>query len=251
MGAAQRTPTGLTVAMLAMAVACAPSDVGEKSSRSGAADRADERARMVEQQIASGPNGVSDPVVLAAMRAVPRHAFVPESAQRQAYDDTPLSIGHGQTISQPYIVGAMTELLGLAPGDRVLEIGTGSGYQAAVLAEITDGVYTIEIVPALAERAARTLREQGYGRVRVRCGDGYLGWPEAAPFDAIILTAAPEEIPPPLWDQLRPGGRIVAPVGEQGAAQELVVGEIDASGERRTRRVMLVRFVPLTRNEGG
>ncbi|MFC1476235.1 protein-L-isoaspartate(D-aspartate) O-methyltransferase [Candidatus Zixiibacteriota bacterium] len=199
------------------------------------------RARMVETQIER--RGVADSAVLEAMRTVPRHRFVPEGYLAAAYADEPLPIGEGQTISQPYIVAYMTEVLELEPGDRVLEIGTGSGYQAAILAEIVDSVFTIEIVKPLAERAESTLTELGYTNTYVRCGDGYRGWPEHAPFQAIIVTAAPDHVPQPLVDQLALGGRLVIPVGE--FSQELLV-------IRRTEKGVLtdttlgVRFVPMT-----
>ena len=205
---------------------------------------------MIRTQLATPLDSrtpVSDADVLAAMEAVPRHAFVPEKVQGRAYDDRALPIGHGQTISQPYIVGLMSSLLDVDKDARVLEVGTGSGYQAAVLAHLTPHVYSIEIVEPLAERAAKTLRAQGYDHVQLRHGDGYLGWPEAAPFDAIIVTCAPDHLPDPLWEQLKPGGRIVIPVGERGGIQELVVIEKTESGERRSRTIIDVRFVPLTR----
>ncbi len=170
------------------------------------------REHMVARQIAA--RGVSNPRVLEAMRSVERHRFVPPDAVDLAYTDQPLPIGHGQTISQPYIVALMTELLDPQPSDTVLEIGTGSGYQAAVLATLVSHVYTIEIIPALADEAARRLEELGYHNVTVRCADGYRGWPEHAPFDGIIVTAAPPTIPRPLLDQLAPGARLVVPVGE-------------------------------------
>ncbi|MFH2113034.1 MAG: protein-L-isoaspartate(D-aspartate) O-methyltransferase [Spirochaetota bacterium] len=166
--------------------------------------------------------GVSDPHVLEVMRKVPRHEFVPDEFLDQAYEDHPLPIGYGQTISQPYIVAWMTELLELKPGEKVLEIGTGSGYQAAVLAELkTVEVYTIEIVPELAEMAAKRLDELGYSQVKVKQGDGYYGWPEYAPFDAIIVTAAPDHLPAPLVEQLAEGGRLVIPIGPPGGYQAL------------------------------
>jgi len=199
------------------------------------------RNRMVVEQIAA--RGVSDPEVLAAMRKVPRHEFVPEEYRDMAYRDTPLPIGHGQTISQPYIVAYMTEQLALSPKDKVLEIGTGSGYQAAVLAELVSEVFTIEIIPELAEQARKTLQRLGYKNVHVRVGDGYQGWPEHAPFDAIILTAAPPKVPQPLLDQLKDGGRLIAPVGEN--YQELVL--IEKQGSKLVRKNLIpVRFVPMT-----
>jgi protein-L-isoaspartate(D-aspartate) O-methyltransferase len=209
------------------------------------------RRRMVEEQIRQ--RDVRTPAVLAAMAEVPRHLFVPEAERAEAYADTALPIGDGQTISQPYVVALMTSLLDLGAGARVLEIGTGSGYHAAVLSRVAAAVYTMEIVPDLAERARRTLARLGYANVRVRTGDGFRGWPEQAPFDAILLTAAPREVPAPLLAQLRPGGRLVAPVGPspQGAAsrggwQELEVLTKRADGGVDTRRVLPVRFVPMT-----
>ncbi len=200
-----------------------------------------ERALMVEEQIAR--RGVKDPLVLAAMRKVPRHEFVPESYRKYSYADEPLPIGEGQTISQPYIVAVMTEVLGLARGSRVLEVGTGSGYQAAVLGEIAGEVYTIEIVEPLCKEAAATLARLGYANVHVRCGDGYRGWPEAAPFDAIIVTAAPDHVPQPLVDQLKPAGRMCIPVGD--AYQELML--ITKTEHGVTEKELLpVRFVPMT-----
>lgn len=185
--------------------------------------------------------------VMAAMVRVPRHRFVPDAQLAHAYDDRPLPIGQGQTISQPFIVALMTDLLGLKPDDRVLEIGTGCGYQAAVLAEIARAVYTIEIVEPLAQEAAARLAALGYRNVSARAGDGYRGWPEHAPFDAIIVTAAAPAVPPALIGQLKPGGRLVIPVGAQWEAQQLLVIEKDAAGATATHRVLGVRFVPLTR----
>jgi protein-L-isoaspartate(D-aspartate) O-methyltransferase len=196
---------------------------------------------MVATQIAA--RGVRDPLTLAALRKVPRHRFVPPGSVGQAYEDYPLPIGHGQTISQPYIVGFMTEALGLRGGETVLEVGTGSGYQAAVLAEIAGRVFTIEIVAPLAESAAATLRSLGYLNVEVRAGDGYAGWPEAAPFDAIMVTAAAPRIPEPLKQQLKDGGRLVLPLGEDW--QELVV-VTRRGGRFEEKRVLPVRFVPMT-----
>jgi protein-L-isoaspartate(D-aspartate) O-methyltransferase len=199
------------------------------------------RLRMVERDIAA--RGVTDAAVLRAMRTVPRHRFVPAALEDLAYADRPLPIGEGQTISQPYIVALMTELAHVGPDDRVLEVGTGSGYQAAVLAQIAREVFTIEILAPLAAQAGARLRELGYENLRTRVGDGYRGWPEAAPFDAIVVTAAPPDVPPPLLDQLALGGRLVLPVG--AGDQELVVVERTAGGFVRHRSIP-VRFVPMT-----
>jgi len=211
--------------------------------------RAEERHRMVLTQIqrpSDGRDRVQDPATLDAMRAVPRHAFVPTPLQDQAYQDSPLPIGHGQTISQPYIVALMTEKLQLTPQSKVLEIGTGSGYQAAVLAHLTPHVYSIEIIQALADAARAALDEQGYKTVQTRRGDGYYGWEEAAPFDAIIVTAAAGHVPPPLWQQLAPGGRMVIPIGGPYEVQRLVVLTKQPDGSRKSQTVTTVRFVPMT-----
>ncbi len=240
----------LLIAAFAAAVviageACVKSHECEQSDKQGkglAADMRQRRLRMVETQIAA--RGVRDSLVLAAMRTVPRHLFVPDNLQDSAYDDSPLPIGHGQTISQPYIVAFMTECLRLKGGERVLEVGTGSGYQAAVLAEIADSVYSIEIVEALAAEARERLKRLGYKNVNVRQGDGYRGWPDKAPFDAIIVTAAPDHVPQPLIDQLKVGGRMIIPVGS--IYQELLL--ITKEDERRVKEeaVLPVRFVPMT-----
>ena len=211
-------------------------------SSSGSDPDAARRARMVDTQIAA--RGVRDPRVLAAMRKVPRHLFVEPTARAEAYEDHPVPIGNNQTISQPYIVALMTELLELPPHARVLEIGTGSGYQSAVLGEIADEVYSIEILPDLARSAADKLKQLGYKNVEVRAGDGYRGWPEHAPFDGIIVTAAPEKIPQPLVDQLAVGGRMVIPVG--GFFQELKVFTKDKDGRVTEKDMIPVRFVPMT-----
>ena len=195
---------------------------------------------MVETQIRA--RGVTDDRVLEALRAVPRHLFVPEPLRARAYDDTPLPIGHDQTISQPYIVGYMTEVLDLRPADRVLEIGAGSGYQAAVLGQIVREVFTIEIVAPLAERARDTLAGLGYTNVHVRHGNGYLGWPEAAPFDRIIVTAAPDEVPQALVDQLAVGGLMAVPVG-RGEQTMTIVRKTDRGVV--TTETLAVRFVPM------
>lgn len=199
------------------------------------------REAMVRDQIES--RGVEDPVVLNAMRQVQRHHFVPEELRARAYDDRPLPIGLDQTISQPYVVAAMTEAIHPQPGQKVLEIGTGSGYQAAVLAEIGMEVYSIEILEPLGLRAQNVLEEQGYDNVEVRIGDGYAGWPERAPFDSIIVTAAPPEVPQPLLDQMKVGGRMVIPVGDR--YQELVVYTRTEEGWNE-EGIFPVRFVPMT-----
>jgi protein-L-isoaspartate(D-aspartate) O-methyltransferase len=186
-----------------------------------------------------------DPRVMQAMVRVPRHEFVPASERRYAYENRPLPIGYGQTISQPYIVAIMTDLLKLEPGDRVLEIGTGSGYQAAVLAELVQQVYSIEIIGDLARRARSVLDRMGYEQVRTRVGDGYYGWPGQAPFDAIMVTAAADHVPPPLIRQLKPGGRMLIPVGSRFMTQQLVLVTKGDDGIK-TRLLLPVRFVPLT-----
>jgi len=211
--------------------------------QAGDAARA-QRLRMVDEQIVA--RGVTGARVLEAMRTVPRHRFVPPDMVRFAYRDSPLPIGYGQTISQPFIVAYMTEALDVRPDDRVLEIGTGSGYQAAVLSMLAREVYTIEIVPELARRAAATLKELGYANVHVREGDGYAGWPEHAPFQRIMVTAAPEQIPQPLVDQLAPGGRLVIPVGERGGTQWMTVVERTSRGIVQ-RKTIPVSFVPFIR----
>jgi protein-L-isoaspartate(D-aspartate) O-methyltransferase len=189
-----------------------------------------------------------DPRVMAAMAEVPRHEFVPELERTCAYANGPLPIGHGQTISQPYIVALMTDLLGCSPGARVLEVGTGSGYQAAVLSRVVGRVYSVEIVPELARDAAARLARLGYDNVTTRLGDGYNGWPEEAPFDGVLVTAAAPTVPPPLVEQLREGARLVIPVGVPYGHQELLVVEKEADGSVTRQRVLGVAFVPLTRD---
>ncbi len=186
------------------------------------------------------------PEVMAAMARVPRHAFVPENVRAAAYANRPLPIGHGQTISQPYIVALMTDLLEPDPKDVILEVGTGSGYQAAVLAELAGDIHTIEIIPELADQARRRFNRLGYARIRTRQGDGYFGWPEAGPFDGIIVTAAADHVPPPLVRQLRKGGRMVIPVGHRFGVQQLLLITKGPEGKLQTRQVLPVRFVPLT-----
>ncbi|HEX9689888.1 MAG TPA: protein-L-isoaspartate(D-aspartate) O-methyltransferase [Thermoanaerobaculia bacterium] len=225
------------------AIACnGPAADARKVTAPPSDSDAERRTRMVESQIVA--RGVRDPRVLAAMRKVPRHLFVDPSQRAQAYEDHPLPIPGNQTISQPYIVALMTELLELTPDSRVLEIGTGSGYQSAVLAEIAREVYTIEIVPELARSAAARLKELHYDNVTVREGDGYRGWPEHAPFDGIVVTAAPERIPQPLIDQLARGGVMVIPVG--GFFQELKLFRKSADGRVTEKDILPVRFVPMT-----
>jgi protein-L-isoaspartate(D-aspartate) O-methyltransferase len=201
---------------------------------------------MVQRQIEG--RGVSDPAVLEVMRDVPRHEFVPEDLVDRAYGDHALPIGHGQTISQPYIVAVMTELLEIEPGEKVLEIGTGSGYQAAVLAEMGVEVYSIEIIRELAAEAGNRFKALGY-QVTTRTTDGYFGWEEHAPFDAIIVTAAPDHVPQPLVNQLAPGGRMVIPIGPVGAVQTMWRFTVDETGELVGERLGSVRFVPFTRAE--
>jgi protein-L-isoaspartate(D-aspartate) O-methyltransferase len=205
----------------------------------------EERLRMVEQQIKA--RGIESEAVLQAMSKVPRHLFVPASHANQAYQDHPLPIGHGQTISQPLIVAYMTEAAEISANDKVLEIGTGSGYQAAILGELAKEVYTIEIIPELAESAQRVLSELGYKNVHVKSGDGYLGWPEHAPFDGIVVTAAPEQIPQALVDQLGLDGKLVIPVGTTNQQMVIVTKTREGVVQRKT---IPVRFVPMVRKPG-
>jgi protein-L-isoaspartate(D-aspartate) O-methyltransferase len=209
-------------------------------------DYARERHEMVEKQLAGAGRNIRNRRVLDAMASVPRHEFVPPGFRRLAYQDEPLPIGFQQTISQPYIVAFMTEALDPKPADRVLEIGTGSGYQAAVLSKLVAEVYTIEIITALAERARTDLERLGYSNVKVRAGDGYQGWPEHAPFDAIIVTCAPEQVPQPLVDQLMEGGRMIIPVGGSGDVQQLYLLR-KRGGKTEQQAVLAVRFVPMRR----
>jgi protein-L-isoaspartate(D-aspartate) O-methyltransferase len=227
---------------LVIAAACAGEPSGDHSPPPTDAQLAAARAELVEKHIAPE---IDDEAVVRAMGAVPRHLFVPPHLAGFAYENTPLPIGEGQTISQPFVVAVMTYLLDVQPGAKVLEIGTGSGYQAAVLAELGADVYSIEILPGVAKQGADNLKAAGYGRVHLRVGDGYLGWPEAAPFAGILVTCAPDHVPQPLEEQLADGGKMVIPVGEEGGVQELVL--IEKVGKTLTRReVIPVRFVPMT-----
>lgn len=211
-------------------------------------ERHQERKNMVETQFQGlGRTTISDKRVLDAMLNVPRHLFVPEQHRAAAYQDSPLPIGYGQTISQPYIVALMTQALDLEPGMKILEIGTGSGYQAAVLAKITRDVYTMEIIHPLCESARQRLKHLGYDSVRVKCADGYDGWPEHAPFDRIIVTAAALHVPPALFEQLKPHGKMVVPVGGVFETQRLLLITKDGDGARKSSTLSLVRFVPLVR----
>ena len=208
-----------------------------------ASDFAAERQRMVQQQLKT--RGINDARVLAAMAKVPREEFIPPESRAAGYEHGPLPIGHGQTISQPYIVAFMTEQLRLKASDRVLEIGTGSGYQAAILAELVSEIYSVEIVEPLAKNAEATLQRLGYKNVHVKIGDGYKGWPDVAPFDAIIVTCAPEKVPQPLIDQLKDGGRMVIPVGERFAQQLYLLEK--KNGQMKESVTLPVRFVPMVR----
>jgi len=245
-----RRARGVLAAALAGAALVSPASCRQQAAPTPPPARTGfefQREQMVRHQIRA--RGVKDRRVLEAMAKVPREEFVPADQRPHAYEDGPLPIGEGQTISQPYIVALMTELLEMKKGDRVLEIGTGSGYQAAVLAELTPHVYTIEIIPALAQRAEATLRRLGYKTVSVRTGDGYLGWPEQAPFDGIIVTCAPEKVPEPLKEQLAEGGRMVIPVGPQWTSQTLYVLR-KRGGRLQQTAVIPVRFVPMVGERG-
>lgn len=237
-GAGIMTRLNWSVVLLAAVTSTAMGRSLETDSQN---DRADERRRMVAEQIRG--RDIRDARVLTAMERVPRHLFIPEQLRHEAYDDHPVSIGHGQTISQPYIVGFMSEALELRPEHRVLEIGTGSGYQAAILGELAGEVYTIEIVDPLAESARATIARLGYKNVHVRAGNGYAGWPEHAPFDRIIVTAAPDDVPPALVEQLKVGGLMAVPVGT--FTQELRIMKRTARG-MDTLKTLPVRFVPMT-----
>jgi len=239
-------PTFPVAGLLMSFLACAADRWTDARADPGQDRSAAARDRMVTEQIAS--RDVRDTAVLGALREVPRHLFVPPGQVDQAYDDTPLPIGHGQTISQPYIVGLMTALARPARTDRALEIGTGCGYQSAVLSRLVAHVYSVEIVEPLGIAARERLARLGYANVTVRVGDGYQGWPEEAPFDIVLVTAAPESIPEALLAQLRPGGRLVIPVGPLHA-QNLLLVEKDQAGRTRTTDVIPVRFVPMVKKD--
>ena len=224
---------GLVAALMAGQAVVARAEDSELKSREA----------MVRNQLVAG--GIKDPGVLQAMVEVPRHEFVPTSLRPYAYADGPLPIGHGQTISQPFIVAYMTQALALTKQESVLEVGTGSGYQAAILGKLAKEVYSIEIVPPLAESAKGVLSKLGFENVHVKLGDGYLGWPEKAPFDAIIVTCAPDHVPEPLISQLKEGGRLVIPVGEAGGIQQLVLLR-KKNGQISREKMLDVRFVPMT-----
>ncbi len=230
--------------LLAMNAGCDPVLPTAGQAEDGAGDYEIERKRMVETQIRVPERGIRHDGVLKAMLEVPRHEFVPLKYRSEAYDDRPLPIGHRQTISQPFIVAFMSEALDPQPMHRVLEIGTGSGYQAAVLARLVKEVFTIEIVEPLGRQAEKDLKRLGYNNVQVRVGDGYAGWPEQAPFDTIIVTCAPDHVPQPLTDQLKEGGRLIIPVGELGNQSLVLIRKKD--GRLKQEQVMEVRFVPMT-----
>lgn len=242
MGAAMKRLLGLWVCLFLCAASEARGGDFEGERRGLIRDIA---VQGVPSGIAAG-RSVFSPAVLAAMEKVERHRFVPAELAGQAYHNRPLPIGHGQTISQPYIVALMTELMKVEPGDRVLEIGTGSGYQAAVLAELAGAVFSIEIIAPLGRQAGERLAALGYRNVTAKVGDGYYGWPDAAPFDAIMVTAAASHVPPPLLQQLKPGGRMVIPLGSRFAVQSLMLVEKDQDGTVSNRQILPVRFVPLT-----
>ncbi|MEW6156124.1 MAG: protein-L-isoaspartate(D-aspartate) O-methyltransferase [Verrucomicrobiota bacterium] len=241
-----KSPRRWLIALLLATVGCERHE-SQVELNAADADFDAARKRMVEDQLASLERGITNRKVLQVMSEVPRHEFIPKSQRRSAYGDFPLPIGYGQTISQPYIVAFMTEQLDPRPDERILEIGTGSGYQAAILSKMVEEVYTIEIVEPLARRAEADLQRLGYTNVFVRAGDGYKGWPEKAPFDAIIVTCAPDHVPQPLIDQLKEGGRMIIPVGEL-LNQSLYLLE-KKGGQVKRRAVLPVRFVPMTRKD--
>lgn len=232
------------VLLLALLSGCATSPSPPRGGPMPESDRFEmDRIEMVERQIRA--RGVRDPRLLQVLREVPRHLFVPSYLAREAYDDNPLPIGYGQTISQPYIVAYMTEQLHLEEPMKVLEIGTGSGYQAAILSRMVRKVFTVELLPPLAREASERLSRLGYSNVKCRCGDGYLGWPEEAPFDGILVTAAAPEVPQALLEQLAPGGRMILPVGSTFSIQHLILLEKDKAGNVHRSGLIGVRFVPL------
>ena len=251
LGIYRRLAAFMRAGAVILIVACAVMPDAEGQDRYAAPRKAmvDTIVALTRETAAETGRASLDSRVLTAMNKVPRHRFVPADQEPNAYANRPLPIGNGQTISQPFIVALMTDMLGLKATDRVLEIGTGCGYQAAVLAELAREVYTIEIVAPLAREAAARFAELGYRNVNARSGDGYRGWPAHAPFDAIIVTAAAPEVPPALIEQLKPGGKLVIPVGAQWSGQELRIIEKDQHGKTATRTVLAVRFVPLTREK--
>lgn len=241
-------PLFLVIALVAAFTLATPAPAQKRSPGAPAAmiNTIEEHARLAPAAV---EKGAIDPAVLEAMGKVARHEFVPDDVRAYAYQDRPLPIGYGQTISQPFIVAMMTDLLKVKPGDKVLEIGTGSGYQAAVLSPLAKRVYSIEIVPELGKRAGEVLDKLDFDNVETKIADGYYGWPEAAPFDGIVVTAAASHIPPPLVQQLKPGGRMVIPVGGPFSAQQLMLVEKLPDGGVTTRQILPVRFVPFTRAE--
>ena len=251
LGIYRRLAAFMRAGAVILTVACTVMPDAEGQDRHAAPRKAmvDTIVALTRETAAETGRASLDSRVLTAMNKVPRHRFVPADQEPNAYANRPLPIGNGQTISQPFIVALMTDMLGLKATDRVLEIGTGCGYQAAVLAELAREVYTIEIVAPLAREAAARFAELGYRNVNARSGDGYRGWPAHAPFDAIIVTAAAPEVPPALIEQLKPGGKLVIPVGAQWSGQELRVIEKDQHGKTTTRNALAVRFVPLTREK--
>ncbi len=251
LGIYRRLAAFMRAGAVILIVACAVMPDAEGQDRYAAPRKAmvDTIVALTRETAAETGRASLDGRVLTAMNKVPRHRFVPADQEPNAYANRPLPIGNGQTISQPFIVALMTDMLGLKATDRVLEIGTGCGYQAAVLAELAREVYTIEIVAPLAREAAARFAELGYRNINARSGDGYRGWPAHAPFDAIIVTAAAPEVPPALIEQLKPGGKLVIPVGAQWSGQELRIIEKDLHGKTTTRNALAVRFVPLTREK--
>jgi protein-L-isoaspartate(D-aspartate) O-methyltransferase len=251
LGIYRRLAAFMRAGAVILIVACAAMPDAEGQDRYAAPRKAmvDTIVALTRETATETGRASLDSRVLTAMNKVPRHRFVPAEQEPYAYSNRPLPIGNGQTISQPFIVALMTDMLGLKATDRVLEIGTGCGYQAAVLAELAREVYTIEIVAPLAREAAARLAELGYRNISARSGDGYRGWPAYAPFDAIIVTAAAPEVPPALIEQLKPGGKLVIPVGAQWSGQELRIIEKDQHGKTTSRNALPVRFVPLTREK--